>query len=146
MTNESKMSPDPVHEVILRRIMRAFKNCDADAAAAVYEQDAVYHQFPEVFHGREAVREAVAAWFTAFPDVDWELRNLMSSGDTFIAEAIFRGTHTGPMKSDKGEIPPTGRSVEMPCCFIGRVSSNGLITEDRTYFNAATMMEQLGLS
>ncbi len=33
----------------------------------------------------------------------------------------------------------------MPCCFIGRVSSNGLIAEGRTYFNAAIMMEQLGL-
>ena len=146
MIEEQKMSPDPTHEDLLNQIVGAFENCDADAVAALYETDAVYHQYPEVFHGRDAVRDAMAAWFTAFPDVSWELQNLMSSGDTFIAEALFKGTHTGPMKTDQGEITATGKAVEMPCCFIGRVSPNGLIAEDRTYFNAATMMEQLGLA
>ena len=145
MTNEQKMSPDPLHQDILNRIVTAFEAGDADAAAALYETDAVYHQYPDVFHGRDAVRGAVASWLTAFPDVRWELQNLMSSGDTFIAEALFKGTHTGPMKTDQGEIPATGKAVELPCCFIGRVSSNGLIAEDRTYLNAATMMDQLGL-
>jgi steroid delta-isomerase-like uncharacterized protein len=140
------MPADPRHEEILKKVITSFDACDADAVAALYETDAVYHQYPEVFHGRDAVRGAVAAWLTAFPDVRWELQNLMSSGDTFIAEAIFKGTHTGPMKTDQGEIPATGKSVEMPCCFIGCVSSNGLIAEDRTYLNAAIMMEQLGLA
>ena len=145
MTESQKLSPDPKHQDILDQIIHAFDNGDAAAAAALYEVDAVYHQYPDVFHGREAVQGAVAAWLTAFPDVKWELQNLMSSGDTFIAEALFKGTQTGPMKTDTGEIPPTGKAVEVPCCFIGRVSSNGLIAEDRTYLNAATMMEQLGL-
>jgi predicted ester cyclase len=87
-------------------------------------------------HGREAVKESVEDWFTAFPDAHWELTNLMSSEDTFIAEGVFKGTHTGPMRTPEGEIPPTGKPVEMPCCFIGRVSENGLIAEDRTYLNA----------
>ena len=140
------MSTDPMHEDLLNRILRTFETCDADATAALYETDAVYYQYPEVFHGRDAVRDSMAAWFTAFPDVRWELQNLMSSGDTFIAEGIFKGTHTGPMKTDQGEIPATGKAVELPCCFIGRVSSNGLVAEDRTYLNAAMMMEQLGLA
>ena len=140
------MSADPAHEDLLNRILRTFEACDADATAALYEADAVYYQYPEVFHGREAVRDSMAAWFTAFPDIRWELKSLMSSEDTFIAEGIFKATHTGPMKTGESEVPPTGKAVEMPCCFIGRVSANGLIAEDRTYVNAAIMMEQLGLA
>ena len=139
------MSADPAHEDLLNRILRTFDACDADATAALYEADAVMYEYPDVFNGREAIRDSMAARFTSFPDVQWELKSLMSSGDTFIAEGIFKGTHTGPMQTAEGEIPPTGRAVEMPCCFVGRVSANGLIAEDRTYFNAAIMMEQLGL-
>jgi len=139
------MSADPAHEDLINRILRTFETGDADAAAALYEADAVMYQYPDVANGREAIRDSLAAWFTSFPDTQWKLKSLMSSGDTFIAEGIFKGTHTGPMQTAEGEIPPTGRAVEMPCCFIGRVSANGLIAEDRTYFNAAIMMEQLGL-
>jgi hypothetical protein len=70
----------------------------------------------------------------------------MSSGDTFVAEGLFKGRHDGPLEMGGSEIPATGKSVEVPCCFIGRVSPNGLIAEDRTYLNAAIMMEQLGLA
>ena len=138
------MPADPVHEALLNRVLKTFADCDADATAALYEQDAVYHMYPEVFEGRDAIRESMAAWFAAFPDTQWELNNLMSAGDTFIAEGTFRGTHKGPLKNAEGEIPATGKRVEVPCCFIGKVSANGLIAEDRTYFNAALLMQQLG--
>lgn len=140
------MPVDPAHKEIMDRIVTAFDACDAEGAASLYEPDAVYYMYPDVMHGREAVKESLQSWFTAFPDNRWELQNFMSSGDTFIAEGIFKGTHTGPMHTPEGEVPPTGKTVEMPCCFIGKVSENGLIAEDRTYVNAAMMMEQLGLS
>ena len=140
------MSVDPAHEDLLNRILMAFEACDAESAAALYEPDAAYYLYPEVLHGREAIKESMQGWFTAFPDTQWELQNLMSSGDTFVAEGLFKGTQTGPLPTPEGEIPPTGKTVEMPCCFIGRVSENGLVSEDRTYVNAAMMMEQLGLT
>jgi predicted ester cyclase len=140
------MAANPIHEDVLNRILASWETKDADKTAALYEPDAIYYLYPDVMHGREAVKESVEDWFTAFPDANWELINLMSSEDTFIAEGVFKGTHTGPMRTPDGEIPPTGKPVEMPCCFIGRVSENGLIAEDRTYLNAAMMMEQLGLT
>ena len=140
------MAIDPAHEDLLTRILKTWETCDAEATAAFYEEDASYHIYPEVLEGRAAVRDSMAAWFTAFPDAQWELKKLMSSGDTFIAEGIFKGTHNGPMKTAEGAIPPTGKAVALPCCFIGRVSENGLVAEDHTYFNAVTLMEQLGLS
>ena len=140
------MPADPKHEDLLNQILKTYENHDAEAAAALYETDAVYHMYPEVYHGRDAVRDSMSAWFKAFPDTRWELQNLMSSGDTFVAEGMFKGTHDGPLAMGESEVPATGKAVEIPCCFIGRVSPNGLIAEDRTYLNAAIMMEQLGLA
>ena len=140
------MPYNPAHEDILNRILTAFDSGDAEGAAACYEPDAIYHLYPEVIHGREGVKASMESWFRAFPDTRWEVKSLMSSGDTFIAEGIFRGTHTGPMDMGDGELPATGNSVELPMCFIGKVSANGMIAEDRTYLNAAMLMEQLGVS
>ena len=140
------MPTDPTHEDLLNQILKTFETRDADATAALYEPDAVYHMYPETYHGRDAIRDSMAAWFKAFPDTSWDLKSLVSSGDTFIAEGIFKGTHDGPLAMGESEVPATGKSVAVPCCFIGRVSPNGLIAEDRTYLNAAIMMEQLGLA
>jgi len=56
-----------------------------------------------------------------------------------------RGTNTGPMMSPEGEIPPTGKKVEFKAVWIGRISPEGLIEEDRTYYDTADFMRQLGL-
>ena len=140
------MSADPAHADLLNRLLQRFEARDAESAAALYEPDAAMYQYPDVMQGREAIKESFEVWFTAFPDTRWELQKLMSSGDTFVAEGIFKGTQTGPLHMPDGEIPPTGKPVEVPCCFIGQVSENGLVSEDRTYLNVAIMMDQLGLT
>ena len=50
------MPYNPAHEDLLNRILKAFDTGDADAAAACYEPDAIYHLYPEVIHGREGVK------------------------------------------------------------------------------------------
>jgi predicted ester cyclase len=53
-----------------------------------------------------------------------------------------RGTHTGPLTSPAGSIPPTGRSVDIP--FIQFLEfESGKIARARLYFDLSTMMRQL---
>ena len=56
------------------------------------------------------------------------------------------GTNTGPLVSPEGEIPPTGRRVNIRMAFILRVTPTGQIEEDQTYFDEAEFMKQLGLT
>ncbi len=37
----------------------------------------------------------------------------MSSGDLVVAEVRWRGTHTGPLATPDGEVPATGRSIDL---------------------------------
>lgn len=64
-----------------------------------------------------------------------------STGNHIVFEGFLKGTHTGPLVSPEGEVPPTGRSVEVRIDFIVRVSrssstassANGKISRSELY-------------
>jgi len=60
-------------------------------------------------------------------------------------EFIGRGTQTGPLATPGGAIPPTGRRVEIQFAQI-LTFRDGKIARARLYFDAAGMLQQLGLS
>ncbi len=69
----------------------------------------------------------------------------MYAGEDFaVVEYVGRGTHEGTFRGPAGEIPPTGRHVELLFreihCF-----RDGKIFSTRSYFDVAGMMAQLGL-
>jgi len=130
---------------LAEKLRKAFRSSDPAALAALYTEDAVLHEGSEVFQGREAIKESYAASLRAFPDMEPEFWNIMSCGEYFIYEGTSRGTHTGPLATPEGDIPPTGRKIEIRFAFIAKMNSEGLVQEDRTYFDSALMMQQLGL-
>lgn len=120
---------------------------DAKAVAQLYSQDATIWDpsLPEPLRGRQAVEEWHAAMLRAFPDMSLEFTNVFGAGDYVAAEIVGRGTHTGPLAGPQGEIPPTGKRIEVRGCFVGRITPDGQCAEDRSYFDYASMMQQLGL-
>jgi len=50
------------------------------------------------------------------------------------------------LASPEGDIPPTGKSAKVKVAFIAKVNADGLIKEDRTYYDTAEFMRQLGIS
>jgi predicted ester cyclase len=130
---------------LAERIQTASRSGDPAVVASLYTEDAVMYQGSDVARGREAIKENYAGLLRAFPDSDNEFWNIMTCGEHFIYEGTWRGTHTGPLPTPEGDIPPTGRKIELPFAFIAKMSPEGLIQEDRTYFDSALMMQQLGL-
>jgi steroid delta-isomerase-like uncharacterized protein len=87
---------------------------------------------------------AVAEMYTAaFPDLTFEVRHQYSAGENgpAVIEMTARGTHTGPL----GELPATGKSVEVLVCNIVE-SRDGQIITEREYYDALSMMRQLGVA
>jgi predicted ester cyclase len=64
----------------------------------------------------------------AFPDLTQEVTNLVAVGESAFAEAIARGTHTGPLETPDGEVPPTGRRIEVRFCVVAR-ARDGLLVD-----------------
>jgi ketosteroid isomerase-like protein len=69
----------------------------------------------------------------------------MFSGDTIIFEIVGHGTMTGPLVTEEGEVAPTGKSFDLKVAFLAKISSDGLIAEDRSYFDNTELLKALGL-
>ena len=99
----------------------------------------------ETFRGKEGARRNAEGWFRPFPEVKVEMLNVIKSGDWEVMEAVGRGKHTGPIVTPEGEIPATGRTLDLRFVSIIRVR-DGKIVEGRDYYDVASLMDQLGLT
>jgi hypothetical protein len=59
-------------------------------------------------------------------------------------EVRVRGTHTAPLVSPDGEIPPTGKSIDITAHNTMRTDADG-ITALEVNFDQAAFMRQLGI-
>ncbi len=96
------------------------------------------------FNGPDGFRQYMQGWATAFPESQVEVRRVRTGHDFAVVEFTGRGTHTGPLTTPTGTIPPTNRQVEAPFCEIYEIA-DGKIAGGVTYYDVATLMRQLGL-
>jgi steroid delta-isomerase-like uncharacterized protein len=97
----------------------------------------------EVFDGEAEVRRYFADTRAAFPDQRNRLLALHPSDDSVIVEFVLQGTHRGPLRG----LPPTGRafSAQISAVFYFGPGSDRILCE-RVYFDAGTILRQLGLA
>jgi predicted ester cyclase len=83
------------------------------------------------------------AWNEAFPDNAVDAA-AFGAGDQAAEEGRFTGTHTGTLRGPGGDVPPTGRRVEVPYAVMYRLA-NDRITSVHLYFDQVELLTQLGL-
>src|SRR3989454_12741650 len=94
----------------------------------------------DVYDGGEAVRAYFEEARRAFPDQRNRLVELHHADDAVIVEFDLLGTHRGPLRG----LPPTGRAFT--CRMVALFLFDGeLIVCERVYFDAATILRQLGI-
>jgi predicted ester cyclase len=93
--------------------------------------------------GKDAIRQFVAGMHASFSDWKHDV-NLEAAGDLVVIEGTWNGTHSGPMPTPQGEIPPSGIRASVPFAGIARVDGDRLASV-HNYFDTAAMMAQLGL-
>jgi predicted ester cyclase len=87
----------------------------------------------------ETLRQRVAAFTTAFPDLGVATEELIGEGDLVAAHCIGHGTHLGVFEG----CPPTGLEWTARCTAIYRVRA-GQIVDFRVNWDLLALMEQLG--
>ena len=93
--------------------------------------------------GAQDVIAAWKEWATALPDSKATFERAVASGDTVTLELTWRGTHRGPLQTPEGEIPATGRQIEIRACQIVDVA-DGKARSIRHYFDMTTLLQQIG--
>ena len=94
--------------------------------------------------GPEGAAQLYDTWHDAFPDNHVEPTLKLVQGANGMHESHFRGTHTGTMRGPAGDIPATGRPVDIPFTALMAVEGDRL-TSFRVYFDLHDMLGQLGL-
>ncbi|MBC8004504.1 MAG: ester cyclase [Verrucomicrobia bacterium] len=77
---------------------------------------------------------------TAFPDLQFEIINMVTTGNFVVTEFIANGTHQGDLMG----IKPTNRKVSVPICNVAEIRE-GKIYAEREYFDNVHLMQQLGV-
>jgi steroid delta-isomerase-like uncharacterized protein len=134
-------------EDTIREVLDAINRHDVEAFSALYADDAVVHdpQYPEPLRGRSAIRRDMEDFLRTFPDLHGDLRSTIEAEGIASFEAHMSGTHQGPLPGPSGEIPPTGKRVEMDAGIFCKFDEKGQIVEERRYYDVAGLMGQLGL-
>lgn len=136
----------PRNSDIAENLYDAFNARDFDRSLSLAAPDVKWVNLTtgEEYRGHEGMRNYMTRWTSAFPDAKVTIRKITADEETVVTEFEGKGHHDGVLKLPNGEIPPTGRDVDMPFCEIVRVK-NGQIVEGRIYFDSATMLRQLGI-
>jgi len=135
------------HAAMAREVYQAFNRSDFDAALALAADDGgvVLVPFGKTFHGKQGFREFMAGFKDAFPDLTVTVTNQVATDDQVVNECSWTGTHTGPLQTPTGTIPPTNKRVEGAVfCEVWGIR-DGKVARLVNYQDAATWLRQLGL-
>jgi predicted ester cyclase len=90
---------------------------------------------------------ALAGWLAlldAFEDLHFDTVFLTEQDDRVVVEHVVSGTHTGPLRTAVGEVPPTGRALRLPTVTV--IEHDGaLVRRWRSYYDQLSLLSQLGL-
>ena len=127
------------------RFVAAFNAHDEKALNELHSDDIKFNA-PGGFKATNAkdATAYAATWLKAFPDGKMKVRSEIVSGPWVVQEILMEGTHTAPLESPAGSVPPTYKKVVGYGVQLLRVE-NGKIAEARIYFDQLDQMTQLGL-
>src|SRR5450755_4076104 len=124
------------HATVIQTLFDTFNEREFDRAAALVTEDFELEDlaFGMTLRGPAGLAQWFQGFVTAGPDAKAQLLRTMTTGEWVASEHIGRFTHTGPLVSPAGEIPPTGRSVEVRIAEVYQIK-NGKIALLRAYYD-----------
>ena len=90
--------------------------------------------------GREAQKQRSVGLLAGFPDVRFEIEDMIAEGDKVVARWTMYATNSGSFLGR----PPTGKQIAMSGITIYRLA-NGQISEARSELDQLGMLQQLGV-
>jgi steroid delta-isomerase-like uncharacterized protein len=127
---------------IERLIEEAWNRGNLEVVAELYDPDYIGHDpfSPGPLAGPESVRDRIAAFRSAFPDLALSVEDVIIEGDRLAYRYVARGTHDG----DLGTIAASGRGVTVVGLEIVRFA-RARIAEEWGCWDALGLLRQLGV-
>jgi steroid delta-isomerase-like uncharacterized protein len=138
---ENPMSAEENKAIVRRYFEEAWGKGNLDVMDELMASDYVNHgSVPgHPVTDREDMKRIEEATRQAFPDVSFEMHDVVAEGDM----VVYRCTGGGSQQGEFMGIPPSGRRFSTQGVVFSRVR-DGKIVEQRRIVDVYTMMQQLG--
>jgi predicted ester cyclase len=83
-------------------------------------------------------------FWNAFPDIKVVATYQVIAADTVVKESTYSGTHTGILRTPRGDLAPTGKRVQGSQVAVQRVR-DGQVWSEHLYFDQMELLTALGL-
>jgi steroid delta-isomerase-like uncharacterized protein len=123
-----------------RWIKQVWDNGNYDLFEEMAAENYVYYLPRPERTERGAFTELLRGFRTAFPDLNHTIEEQFVEGNAVVTRGIATGTHRAPL----GDLPATGKWVEVPYIMITRFEGD-MVVEGREIFDEAGLMMQLGV-
>lgn len=116
---------------------------DPDAMASLWHAQGVDDMVPiGPLRGPGAVRSFFSELFTAVPDLDFTVTQMVVDSQGATVQWRMRGTFDGGAFQG---LEPTGRPIDLRGCDCLEVDDDGLITGNVAYYDGAAFARQVGM-
>ncbi len=127
-----------------RFIEEVWNQGDFGVVEEIASPDVAFHSPPGTPPGWESMKQVIASFRTAFPDVRLTVEDQIAEKDRTVTRLRITGTHRGPFSSRLKTINPTGKKISIQVIDIFRHDANGKLAECWSGFDVFGMMQQLG--
>ena len=132
-----------VNKAAMMKVYEAFSTGNTDSLGNYVAENAIDHAMDTMItkkQGLAGIKDIIAAYRGAFPDLKFTVKSMATSGDTLLAYVTMTGTNTGMMMG----MPATNKSMEMEGADMV-VFKDGKAVEHWGVEDDLGMLKQLGL-
>jgi steroid delta-isomerase-like uncharacterized protein len=139
------MTTDELKERTRGGFERMFNSGDLDYVDAAVADGAVDHQEPAGTDFRAHLKDVIATLRAAFPDLRFELHDMLCEGDVVACRSTMTGTHRAPLRiGPLAGLAASGTPVEVPHMHFFRYDGEGRVTDLWHVWNTLMLARQLG--
>jgi C-1 hydroxylase len=125
---------------IIRRYVQAWNRGDLKGLSDYWSSEMLHHTRTKS-HGLAETINIVGSFMNAFPDLRWQIDDIVAEGDKVVTRMTAEATHTGSYLG----MPPTGKKINCSVVGIARID-NGKIIEHWGVTDELAMLSQIGVS
>ena len=131
--------------VIAGDLIDAFNQSDWARFKALLAPDIRYEETgtQRRLEGADAYVQLCQGWKNAFPDATGTIRNTAASNNTVAQELTWEATHTGPLESPTGTIPPSGKRA-LTQATVWLIFQGDKAQEIHHHLDVLSLLQQIG--
>jgi predicted ester cyclase len=139
------MTTEQLKALTLEGFERMFNNGEIERIGQGTAPGAVDHQEPEGTDFVAHLEEVIVTLRRAFPDLRFEIHEILAEGQTVACRSTMTGTHQGPLNiGPMAALPVTGARIEVPHMHFFHYDEQGRVTDLWHVWNTLLLARQLG--